>query len=136
MIANHVGALYPDRFNSIALGKVQAADIGSTGNAVVTIPITQGSSYIVRQITVANASGDISAANVSVLTTDDGNASNAVASATLLANVSSTTTYQDLTLASDTATAVYSAGALYLKVITAVSSETCDITVFGDVVTL
>jgi phage FluMu protein gp41 len=136
MIANHVGALYPDRFNSIALGKVQAASVGSTGNAVVTIPIIQGSSYIVRQITVANASGDISSANVAVLTTDDGNTSNSVASATVLANVSSTTTYQDLTLASNTATTVYSAGALYLLVNTAVASETCDITVFGDVVTL
>jgi hypothetical protein len=50
--------------------------------------------------------------------------------------VSSTTTYQDLGLKAATATTVYTAPALYLVVNTAVTNGTCDITVFGDVVTL
>jgi hypothetical protein len=50
--------------------------------------------------------------------------------------VSSTTTYQDLGLKAATLTGVYTAPALYLVVNTAVTNGTCDITVFGDVVTL
>ena len=81
MIANHVGALYPDRFNGIALGKVQGASVGATGNAVATIPITSGTAYIVRQITVANANATIATANVATLkwsayTVTDNNANN------------------------------------------------------------
>lgn len=135
MIANHVGSKYPDRFR-IALGKVQGASVGSTGNAVVTIPITEGTSYIVRQITVANANKSIGTANVVVLTSNDGNASNAVSNVTVLSSVTSTSTFQDIPLATAAATAVYSAGALFVKVNTAVSDGSCDITVFGDVVTL
>ena len=46
MIANHVGALYPDRFDRIALGKIQGASVNATGNAVATIAITSGTAYI------------------------------------------------------------------------------------------
>lgn len=136
MNANHVGALYPDRFGNFGVGKQATVDIGSTGNAVATIFMGGGSSYIVRRVVVANANKSIATGNVSILTSNDGNASNAIASATTLSNVSSTSTFQDLTLAAGTATTVYSAGALYVKVNTAVSGGTCDITVFGDVVTL
>ena len=135
MNANHVGSNYPDSFGSYAVAAAQAVDVSATGNAVATLATT-GTSFIVRRITVANASKSISTGNVSILTTNDGNTSNAVASATLLSNVSSTSTYQDLTLASGAATTVYSAGALFVKVNTAVSGGTCDITVYGDIVTL
>jgi len=136
MNANHVGALYPDRFGSFGIGKQATVDISATGNAVATIFMGGGTSYIVRRVVVANANKSIATGNVSVLTSNDGNASNAIAAATTLSNVTSTSTYQDLDLAAGTATAVYSAGALYVKVNTAVSGGTCDITVFGDVVTL
>lgn len=136
MNANHVGALYPDRFGSFGVGKQATVDIGSTGNAVATIFMGGGSSYIVRRIVVANANKSIATGNVSVLTSNDGNTSNAIGSATLLSNITSTSTYQDMTLAAGAATAVYTSGALYVKVNTAVSGGTCDITVFGDVVTL
>jgi len=55
--------------------------------------------------------------------------------ATLFSSVTSNATYQDVTLATGTATTVYSAGSFYVKVNTAVSGGTCDITVFGDFVT-
>lgn len=135
MNANHVGSNYPDSFGNFAVAAAQAIDVSATGNAVATLSTT-GTSFIVRRITVANASKSIATGNVSILTTNDGNTSNAVASATLLSNVSSTSTYQDLTLASGAATTVYSAGALFVKVNTAVSGGTCDITVYGDIVTL
>lgn len=135
MIANHVGSKYPDRFR-VALGKVQAGSVGSTGNAVITIPVTEGTSYIVRQITVANANGSIATANVVVLTSSDGNASNAVSNVTVTSAVTSNLTYQDIPLATAAATTVYTAPALFVKVNTAVTNGTCDITVFGDVVAL
>lgn len=135
MQANHVSSDYPNKFGNYAIASGQAISVAATGNAVATLATT-GTSFIVRRITVANASKSIATANVSILTTNDGNTSNAVATATLLSNVSSTSTYQDLTLASGTLTNVYSAGALFVKVNTAVSGATCDVTVYGDIVTL
>ena len=135
MQANHVSSDYPDQFGNYSIASGQAISVAATGNAVATLATT-GTSFIVRRITVANASKSIATANVSILTTNDGNTSNAVASATLLSNVSSTSTYQDLTLASGTLTTVYSAGALFVKVNTAVSGGTCDVTVYGDIVNL
>ena len=136
MNANHVGALYPNSFGNFGLGKAVGVSVAATGNAVAQIPVVGGSSYIVRRIVVANANQSIATGNVTILTSNDGNASNAISNATTLASVTSTSTYQDVTLATGTATTVYSVGSLYVKVNTAVSGGTCDISVFGDVVTL
>ena len=136
MNANHVGSLYPDNFGSFGLASATSVPLGSTGNAVVQLPVIGGSTYIVRRITIANASGNIGTANVTILTSNDGNASNAVSNAVTLSSVTSSSTFQDLGLATAAATTVYSAGSLYVKVGTAVSSATCDITVYGDIVTL
>ncbi len=115
-----------------------AGSIGERLKNASTVQTTgdQLASYIVRRITVANANKSIAAANVTVTTSNDGNVSNAVASLTTLSNVTSTSTYQDLTLAAGAATAVYSSGSLYVNVPAAVSGGTCDIVVYGDVVTL
>jgi hypothetical protein len=136
MNANHVGSLYPDGFGNFAFGKAVGVSVAATGNAVAQIPIVGGSEYIVRRIVVANANQSIAAANVTILTSNDGNASNAVSNATVLSSVDGTTKFQDITLATGTATTVYSAGSMYVKVNTAVSGGTCDITVYGDIVTL
>lgn len=135
MNSNHVSSNYPNKFGNYAIAQQQTVNVGSTGNAVATLSTT-GTAYIIRRITIANASKSIATANVSILTSNDGNTSNAVASATLLGNISSTSTYQDLTLASGTLTTVYTAGALFVKVNTAVSGATCDVNVYGDVVKL
>ena len=135
MIANHVGANYPDKFSRYAIGEASGVSLAATGNSVATIAILGGTQYIIRQITVMNANASINTANVTILTSSDGNVSNAVTGNVLLSNVTSTTTFQDMTLASGAATGVYSAGALFVKVNTAVAG-TCDITVFGDVVSL
>lgn len=135
MQSNRVGALLPDNFGSFSIVNVRAASVGTTGNAVVTLPVQAGSSYIVRQVTIANASGSINTANVVILTSSDGNASNAITAVSVLSNITSTTTYQDLSLAAGAATTVYTAAALFLKVNTAVANATCDIQVYGDIVT-
>ena len=136
MNANHVGSLFPNSFGNFGLGRSVTVSVGSVANAVAQISIVGASSYIVRRITVANASKSIATANVTVTTSNDGNVSNAVASLTTLSNVTSTSTYQDLTLAAGAATTVYSSGSLYVNVPVAVSGGTCDIVVYGDVVTL
>jgi hypothetical protein len=135
MIANHVGANYPDKFSGYAVGEVYGVSLAATGNAVATIAILGGTQYIIRQITVMNANATINTANVTILTSSDGNVSNAVTGNVVLSNVTSTSTFQDMTLAAGAATSTYTASALFVKVNTAVAG-TCDISVFGDVVSL
>lgn len=135
MQANHVSSDYPDQFGNYAIASGQVVSVGAVSNVAATLGTT-GTSFIVRRITVANANKSLATANVSIITSSDGNTSNAVASTTQLSNVTSTSTFQDLTLAAGAATTVYSAGALFVKVTTAVSGGTCDVTVYGDIVNL
>lgn len=135
MQANSVATQYPNSFGSYAVAFAPNVNVGATGNAAAILSVT-GTGFIARRITVANANKSLATANVSIITSSDGNASNAVASTTQLSNVTSTTTFQDLTLAAGAATTVYPAPALFVKVTTAVSGGTCDITVYGDIVDL
>ena len=136
MNSNHVGSLYPDSFGNVLIGTTSApVGLGSTGNAVATIP-TIGTSYIVRRITVSSANGTVAAANVTIFTSSDGNLANAVSNATVLANVTGTTKYQDLNLTANTATTIYS-GSLFLCVNTAAAANnSVELHVYGDVVSL
>ena len=136
MNSNHVGSLYPDSFGSILIGTTSTpVGLGSTGNAVATIP-TIGTSYIVRRITVANANGSVALANVTIINSSDGAVANAVSNAVVLANITATTKYQDMALTANTATTIYS-GSLFVCVNTgAAANNTVDISVYGDIVTL
>ena len=136
MNANHVGSLYPDSFGNVLIGHTSAPiGMGTTGNAQATIP-TIGTNYIVRRITVSQANGTVAAANVTIFTSNDGVLANAVSNATVLANVTGTTKYQDLNLTANTATTIYS-GSLFLCVNTAAAANnTVEVSVYGDVVTL
>jgi len=134
---SHVGADTPDQFSRYRLAKAINISVGATGNAVASLGIEAGTSYIVRQITVTNANKSIATANVTILTTNDGNTSNAVSNNVVLSSIDAATTkYQDVGLATAAASAVYTAGSLFVKVNTAVSGGTCDISVYGDIVTL
>jgi hypothetical protein len=136
MNSNHVGSLYPDSFGNILIGSTSTpVGLGSTGNAVATIP-TIGTSYIVRRITVAGANGSVALANVTIINSSDGAVANAVSNATVLSNITATTKYQDLALTANTATTIYS-GSLFLCVNTgAAANNTVEISVYGDVVSL
>jgi hypothetical protein len=137
MNANHVGAFYPDQFGNFVVAQVGAPIfLGATGNAVATLAQTNNTSFIVRRITVANASGSVALANVTILTTSDGNTSNAVTNAAALTTVTGSTKFQDLPLSTAAASTVYS-GSLFVYVGTAAAANnSVDITVYGDVVTL
>jgi hypothetical protein len=145
-----VAQLYPSNFGNFAVANAVTVSVGATGNAVVALPIlggglTVGSTaassggVIIRKITVQNPNSNLATANIAILTSNDGNASNAVVSNVVLANLTAAGTYQDLTIASPYSTTTVLTGnvsqALYVKVNTAVASGTLDIRVYGDVVT-
>jgi len=139
----------PVSFGNFVLASASQVSLGSTGNAVVSLPIligglTVGGStsssgqVILRRITVQNANANVALGNVSILTTNDGNTSNAVVAATVLSNLTAVDKFQDLTIASPYAASTtingYNTQALYLKVNTAVANATVDIKIFGDTV--
>lgn len=139
----------PVSFGNFALVSVGQVSIGSTGNAVVSLPILLGGltvggstsssgQVILRRITVQNANANVALGNVSILTTNDGNASNAVVAATLLSNLTAVDKFQDLTIASpylaSTTINGYNTQSLYVKVNTAVANATVDIRIYGDTV--
>lgn len=135
MNANNVGARYPDSFGSFAIANSVPVYLGATGNAIATLS-TVGSSYIVRRVTVAGASGSVALANVTILTSNDGNTSNAVTNAAALTTVTGSTKFQDLPLSTAAASTVYSTS-LYVYVGTAAAANnSVEITVYGDVVSL
>ena len=135
MNANCVGNRYPDSFGSFAVANTPVVYLGATGNSVATLA-TVGSTYIVRRVTVAGASGSVAAANVTILTSNDGNTSNAVTNAAALSTVTGATKFQDLPLSTAAASTVYSAS-LYVYVGTAAAANnSVEITVYGDVVSL
>ena len=102
-----VSQYYLDSFGNGRIGVVQATQLNTTGNAVVTIPLLTGGmtkgaaanssgSVIVRRITLNNPSGSLSTANVSITTSNDGNISNAVVANTTV-SITANGLYQDLT---------------------------------------
>jgi len=137
MNANHVGALYPDNFGSFAVCAPEApVYLGATGNAVATLAQSNNTSFIVRRVTVCQATGSVALANVTILTSNDGNTSNAVTNAAALTTITGSTKFQDLPLSTAAATNVYS-NSLYVYVGTAAAANnSVEITVYGDVVTL
>ena len=142
-----VGQNYQDNFGNYRAAVAKSVALTATGNAVVALPILGGGvgpngAYILRRITVSNpaniAGGTVpsfASCNVSITTSNDGNASNAVAAAQTIANVTAVNTYQDLTLASSTVTTAATASVLFLNVNAgAVANGSVTVSVYADVV--
>mgnify|MGYP003336640365 CR=1 FL=1 len=144
-----VAQLYPTSFGNFALASASAVPLGATGNAVVALPILTGGltnsgsttgsgQVIIRRVTIQNPNTNVNTANVAILTSSDGNTSNAVVASVVLANLTATNTYQDLTIASPYSTTTTITGnqtqALYVLVNTAVANAAVDIRVYGDTV--
>jgi len=73
---------------------------------------------------------------VTILTSNDGNTSNAVTNAAALTTITGSTKFQDLPLATTATTTIYS-NSLYVYVGTAAAANnSVEITVYGDIVTL
>jgi len=138
---------YPDVVGYYKLASIRATQLNTAGNAVITLPILSGGmtngggtansgGVILRRVTVQNPSGSIATANVSIGVTNDG--ANLVTANTVLSSVTGTGKFQDISIASAYQTQVVSGATtqcLYVNVNTASgNSSTCDIIVWGDVV--
>jgi hypothetical protein len=134
MNANNVGARYPDSFGNFVIANSQPVPLNAVTNAAAVMSVV-GTNYIVRRVTIANANASASTANVSILTSSDGNAANAVFATTKLSNITSTVTFQDIAPTANAVSNVYSSGALWVKVSTA-NDATCEVIVYGDIVSL
>jgi len=145
--ADSVAQLYQDSFSNSRLGVVRATSLNTGGNAVITIPILLGGltnggavansgGVIIRRVTIQNATGNVSAANVSISATN--NNANIVVANVVLTAVTATGTYQDLNVASPYTANVVSGSvtqALYVNINTpSGNANTVDICVYGDVV--
>lgn len=133
-IANRVAAQYPDAFGRKRLGVARTVVLTSTGNNVAVIPITEATQYIVRGVAAFNANASVATGNVAIMLSPDGNNANLIAN-TVLTNVTSNTRYQDFTVVANTATTVFTAPALYVRVLTGVTG-TVDVAVYGEAVQL
>jgi len=134
MNANNVGSRYPDSFGNFVIATAVPVSLNAVSNAAAVMSVV-GTNYIVRRVTISNANATAATANVSILTSSDGNAANAVFATTKLSNITSTTTFQDIAPTANAVSNVYSSGALWVKVTTAVDA-TCEVTVYGDIVNL
>lgn len=140
-----VGQNYSSSFGSYAIAQANGVSLAATGNAVVALPILGGGltagdsaaasgAVIVRRVTIQNPSGNVGTGNITVLSSNDGNTSNAVVAAVTLSSLSGTGTFQDLAISGgNVIVSGYNTQALYVKVGTAVSG-TVDIRVYGDTV--
>ena len=149
-----VSQLYIDSFSDGRVAIITNTTLNATSNsgvAAVSLPLlsggmTKGTSVassgglIVRRVTIQNPSGSMANANISISTSNDGyNVQNVVVANVVLANVTGTGTYQDLTIApaflSGNVISGYNTQALYVN-INAVQggTNTCTIVVYGQVV--
>ena len=140
-----VAQRYPDSFGNYAIASATGVSLATTGNAVVALPILKGGltagnstatsgSVIVRRVTIQNPSTNVSAGNISILSSNDGNTSNAVVAAVTLSSLTGAATFQDVAISGgNVLVSGYNSQALFLKVNTNVAG-TIDIRVYGDTV--
>lgn len=149
-----VGQFNLDSFSDGRVAIIQSTTLNATANsgvAAISLPILSGGmtkganvassgSFIVRRVTIQNPSGSMANANISISTSNDGyNVSNVVVANVVLANVTGTGTYQDLTIApaflSGNVVSGYNTQALYVNINAPQGgTNTCTIVVYGQVV--
>ena len=145
-----VGQFYLDSFGNGRIGVATVVSMAALGNGVATIPLVGGGltnsgaalgsgAVIPRRITVNNPTGSVSSAYVTITTSNDGNASNAIVANVALSNITTVGRYQDLTIVApySTTTAItgYLTQALYVNVTTVSgNSNTVNFQVYGDVI--
>ena len=140
-----VGQNTPDSFGNYAIASAQGVSLATTGNAVVALPILRGGltagnsvatsgAVIVRRVTIQNPSANVGTGNITILSSNDGNTSNAVVAAVTLSSLTGTGTFQDVAISGgNVIVSGYNTQALYVKVGTAVAG-TVDVRVYGDTV--
>jgi hypothetical protein len=104
--------------------------ISQTGDASVTLPINNTTTYAVTNVAITNANKDVSSGALAIWTLPAGAGTEIVTNAALTGNTSSAYVTNS-TVVSATKNANLSAQTLYVRVGTAVSGGTVDIFVYG-----
>jgi hypothetical protein len=112
------------------LAYASAVPISQTGDAAVTLPVNNTSSYNVQFVAITNASVDVSGGALAIWTAPAGTGTEIVTNASLTSNTSSTYVTNSTVVAGTKATRL-TAQTLYVKVGTAVAGGTVDIFVYG-----
>ena len=104
--------------------------IHATGDAAITLPVINTTTYNVTNVVITNANKDVSAGALAIWTGAAGTGTEIVTNASLTSNTSSAYVTKSTVVAA-TGTANISAQTFYVKVGTAVSGGTVDIYVYG-----
>ena len=112
------------------LASASAVPLSLTGDATVTLPINNTTSYAVTNVAITNANKDVSAGYLAIWTGPAGTGTEIVTNAALTSNTSSAYVTNS-TVVAGTKTVNLSAQTLYVKVGTAVAGGTVDIFVYG-----
>ena len=112
------------------LAYASAVPLSFTGDATVTLPINNTTSYAVTNVAITNANKDVSAGYLAIWTGPAGTGTEIVTNAALTSNTSSAYVTNS-TVVAGTKTVNLSAQTLYVKVGTAVAGGTVDIFVYG-----
>ena len=104
--------------------------INATGDAAITLPVINTTSYNITNVIITDANKDVSAGALAIWTGAAGTGTEIVTNATLTSNTSSAYVTKSTVVAA-TGTANLSAQKFYVRVGTAVADGTVDVFVYG-----
>ena len=107
-----------------------SVSINATGDAAITLPVINTTTYNVTNVVITNANKDVSAGALAIWTQPAGAGTEIVTNAALTSNTSSAYVTKSTVVAA-TGTANLSAQVFYVRIGTAVASGTVDIYVYG-----
>jgi hypothetical protein len=112
------------------LAYASAVPVSATGDAAVTLPINNTSSYNVQNVAITNANVDVSGGALAIWTAPAGTGTEIVTNASLTSNTSSTYV-TNATVVAGTKAKRLTDQTLYVRVGTAVAGGTVDVFVYG-----
>ena len=107
-----------------------SVSINATGDAAITLPVINTTSYNITNVVITNANKDVSAGALALWTGAGGTGTEIVTNASLTSNTSSAYVTKSTVVAA-TGTANLSAQKFYVRVGTAVADGTVDVFVYG-----
>ena len=144
-----VSQLYLDSFGNVKIASAKTVSLATAGNAIANLSICTGGltnggavsnsgAVIIRKVVATTLNGSVSSAYVTITTSNDGNASNAVVANVALSGITAAGKFQDLPIASAYTTTVLSgsvSSCLFVNVTTpSGNTNTVNFNVYGDVV--
>jgi hypothetical protein len=107
-----------------------SVSINATGDAAITLPVINTTSYNITNVIITDANKDVSGGALAIWTGPGGTGTEIVTNATLTSNTSAAYVTKSTVVAA-TGTANLSAQVFYVRVGTAVSGGTVDVFVYG-----